>query len=159
MHRCKEIDDVLSGTTAISCYIQGRRNKITVCNVGDSRAVLGQIQHTVNLELNYDTTDNNNSTTPHEPSPSSTYKAIPLSRDQTPYRTDERNRVLRQGARILSLDQMEGLVLYDEAETMRTMEEKEVKLGEEIEADGDPPRAWSPDGEYPGTAFTRSIGR
>ena len=34
----------------------------------------------------------------------------------------------------------------------------DVKLGEEIDDDGDPPRIWSPDGDYPGTAFTRSIG-
>ena len=27
-----------------------------------------------------------------------------------------------------------------------------------IDNDGDPPRLWAPDGDYPGTAFTRSIG-
>ena len=31
-------------------------------------------------------------------------------------------------------------------------------MGEEIDEGGDPPRIWSPDGDYPGTAFTRSIG-
>lgn len=30
--------------------------------------------------------------------------------------------------------------------------------GNEEEDDGDPPRLWSPTGNYPGTAFTRSIG-
>ena len=30
--------------------------------------------------------------------------------------------------------------------------------GVEEEDDGDPPRLWSPAGNYPGTAFTRSIG-
>ncbi len=31
-------------------------------------------------------------------------------------------------------------------------------LGEEIDEDGDPPRVWSPRGDYPGAAVTRSIG-
>jgi hypothetical protein len=30
--------------------------------------------------------------------------------------------------------------------------------GVEQDDDGDPPRLWSPLGNYPGTAFTRSIG-
>ena len=34
----------------------------------------------------------------------------------------------------------------------------DVNLGEELDEGGDPPRIWSPHGEYPGTAFTRSIG-
>jgi cGMP-dependent protein kinase len=42
MHRAQELDDSLSGTTAISMYIHGRRNRITICNVGDSRAIIGQ---------------------------------------------------------------------------------------------------------------------
>ena len=33
-----------------------------------------------------------------------------------------------------------------------------MNLGEEVDEDGDPPRIWSPNGNYPGTAFTRSIG-
>lgn len=28
----------------------------------------------------------------------------------------------------------------------------------ELDEGGDPPRIWSPFGEYPGTAFTRSMG-
>ena len=42
MHRSPALDDSLSGTTSISAYIQGRRNRITVSNVGDSRAIIGQ---------------------------------------------------------------------------------------------------------------------
>ena len=34
----------------------------------------------------------------------------------------------------------------------------DCKLGEELDDDGDPPRVWNQDLEYPGTAFTRSIG-
>ncbi|RHY35240.1 hypothetical protein DYB32_000303, partial [Aphanomyces invadans] len=31
-------------------------------------------------------------------------------------------------------------------------------VNEEVDEDGDPPRVWSPTGNFPGTAFTRSIG-
>ena len=31
-------------------------------------------------------------------------------------------------------------------------------MGEEIDTKGDPPRVWHPKQDYPGTAFTRSIG-
>lgn len=31
-------------------------------------------------------------------------------------------------------------------------------VGDEIDEGGDPPRVWSAHGDYPGTAFTRSIG-
>jgi len=34
----------------------------------------------------------------------------------------------------------------------------DVELGTEIDEGGDPPRIWSPHGDYPGTAFTRSLG-
>lgn len=33
-----------------------------------------------------------------------------------------------------------------------------MRRGNEIDEGGDPPRIWSPLGDYPGTAFTRSIG-
>ena len=42
LHRCAEVDDSLSGTTAITAYVQGGTNRITVSNVGDSRAIVGQ---------------------------------------------------------------------------------------------------------------------
>ena len=46
MHSHPRVDDLLSGTTAILCCIHGRRNWITVCNVGDSRGeVLGKRIH------------------------------------------------------------------------------------------------------------------
>jgi len=35
--------------------------------------------------------------------------AKPLSNDQTPYRKDERERIKKTGARVLSMDQIEGL--------------------------------------------------
>lgn len=127
------VDDSLSGTTAISVYFHGRRNRITVSNVGDSRCVIG---------VDHDCKGGN-------------LKAYPLSRDQTPYRKDERIRIRATGARVLSLDQLEGLEpILEEGMS----ENEEVELGEEIDEGGDPPRVWHPDGDYPGTAFTRSIG-
>lgn len=51
------------------------------------------------------------------------------------------------GARVLTLDQIEGL--RDPTIECWTTEEED---------DGDPPRLWFPNGMYPGTAFTRSIG-
>ena len=134
LHKNTHIDDSLSGTTAISAYIHGKRNRISIANVGDSRAVLGQ-EVTIQGQKSL--------------------KALPLSRDQTPYRKDERKRIRQTGARILSLDQLEGLEpIPDEASDS----EGDLVLGEELDEGGDPPRVWSPNGDYPGTAFTRSVG-
>ena len=138
------VDDSLSGTTAISIYFHGRRNRITVSNVGDSRAVLGQVDQ-------------------NDMSRNPAIKALPLSRDQTPYRKDERIRVRATGARVLSLDQLEGLepILASEHETTDHTtgnNDTEFVLGDQIDEGGDPPRVWHPTEDYPGTAFTRSIG-
>ncbi len=144
MHKCNNFDDSLSGTTSISCYVHGRRNRITVSNVGDSRAILGQLDRKNNIPTN---------------NGSVTMRALPLSRDQTPYRRDERKRILETGARILSLDQIEGLEpVSDECTGIISPWENDLELGEEIDEGGDPPRVWSPHGDYPGTAFTRSLG-
>jgi serine/threonine protein phosphatase PrpC/CRP-like cAMP-binding protein len=143
LHKDASIDDSLSGTTAISCYFHGRRNRLTISNVGDSRAVLGRKD------------------TPKEGAPmrgGGGLKALPLSRDQTPYRKDERKRVKACGARVLSLDQLEGLEPIDPDHSETENGEDELVLGEELDEDGDPPRIWAQDGEYPGTAFSRSIG-
>ncbi|KAG7352827.1 mechanosensitive ion channel [Nitzschia inconspicua] len=140
MHRDPSLDDSLSGTTAISAYVHGRRNRLTICNVGDSRAVLGK------------TLQSNNGYGQRQ-----TLKAFPLSRDQTPYRKDERIRIRATGARILSLDQLEGLEPINENEDSENPE-GDLELGEELDEGGDPPRVWSPEGDYPGTAFTRSLG-
>jgi serine/threonine protein phosphatase PrpC/CRP-like cAMP-binding protein len=131
MHQDPSLDDSLSGTTAISVYFHGRRNRMTVCNVGDSRAIVGKQE-------------------------GRSLKALPLSRDQTPYRKDERARVKAQGARVLSLDQLEGLEPINEQDDSNN--DDDLELGEELDEGGDPPRVWSPNGDYPGTAFTRSMG-
>ncbi|EQC32468.1 AGC protein kinase [Saprolegnia diclina VS20] len=117
------IDDSLSGTTAITCFMDG--DIIHVANVGDSRAVIARNDQPRIV-------------------------ASPLSVDQTPYRTDERERVKRYGARVLTMDQLEGIAPIHENWA--------TAINEEVDEDGDPPRVWSPTGNFPGTAFTRSIG-
>lgn len=59
LHRNQNVDDSLSGTTAVALYLEGRG--MWVANVGDSRAIVVQ-EHEGKLV------------------------ARPLSSDQTPYR-------------------------------------------------------------------------
>lgn len=114
------LDDSMSGTTAITVLVRGRT--IYVANSGDSRAVIAERR-------------------------GRDIVAVDLSIDQTPFRADELERVKLCGARVLTLDQIEGLKSPD------------VQCwGTEEGDDGDPPRLWVPNGMYPGTAFTRSIG-
>ncbi|KAJ4867459.1 putative protein phosphatase 2C 35 [Raphanus sativus] len=115
-----EIDDSMSGTTAITVLVVG--DKIYVANVGDSRAVLAVKDRNRVL-------------------------AEDLSYDQTPFREDECERVKACGARVLTVDQVEGL----KDPNIQTW------ASEESEG-GDPPRLWVQNGMYPGTAFTRSVG-
>ena len=77
-------------------------------------------------------------------------KASALSLDQTPYRRDERDRVKKTGCRVMNMDQLEGL------EPMH--DDWDCNLGDEIDDGGDPPRIWHPKKNFPGTAFTRSLG-
>ncbi|CAM6082038.1 unnamed protein product [Calypogeia fissa] len=119
LHR-HHIDDSMSGTTGITVLVRGRT--LYVANVGDSRAVLAERR-------------------------GKKIHAVDLSNDQTPFRPDECARVRLCGARVLSLDQLEGLKNPD------------VQCwGGEEDDDGDPPRLWVQNGMYPGTAFTRSLG-
>ncbi|KAJ7973814.1 Protein phosphatase 2C and cyclic nucleotide-binding/kinase domain-containing protein [Quillaja saponaria] len=114
------LDDSMSGTTAITVLVRGRT--IYVANSGDSRAVIAERK-------------------------GNDIVAVDLSIDQTPFRSDELERVKLCGARVLTLDQIEGLKNPD------------VQYwGTEEGDDGDPPRLWVSNGMYPGTAFTRSIG-
>ncbi|XP_020099469.1 protein phosphatase 2C and cyclic nucleotide-binding/kinase domain-containing protein isoform X2 [Ananas comosus] len=114
------LDDTMSGTTAITILVRGRM--IYVANAGDSRAVIAEKR-------------------------GDEIVAMDLSIDQTPFRTDELERVKHCGARVLTLDQIEGL----KNPTVQCW-------GTEEGDDGDPPRLWVQNGMYPGTAFTRSIG-
>ncbi|KAK3003417.1 hypothetical protein RJ639_018682 [Escallonia herrerae] len=114
------VDDSMSGTTAITILVRGKM--LYVANSGDSRAVIAERR-------------------------AEGVVAVDLSIDQTPFRLDELERVKLCGARVLTLDQIEGLKNPD------------VQCwGTEEGDDGDPPRLWVQNGMYPGTAFTRSIG-
>ncbi|KAL1358419.1 hypothetical protein HN51_003693 [Arachis hypogaea] len=115
-----DVDDSMSGTTAITVLVIG--DTLYVANVGDSRAVLA-------------VKDGNR------------IIAEDLSSDQTPFRRDEYERVKLSGARVLSVDQVEGL----KDPNIQTW-------GDEESQGGDPPRLWVQNGMYPGTAFTRSVG-
>ncbi|KAK1421022.1 hypothetical protein QVD17_23065 [Tagetes erecta] len=120
LHADMDVDDSMSGTTAITILVRGKT--LYVANCGDSRAVIAERRGTDIV-------------------------AVDLSIDQTPFREDELERVKLCGARVLTLDQIEGLKNPD------------VQCwGTEEGDDGDPPRLWVPNGMYPGTAFTRSIG-
>ncbi|TFJ83539.1 hypothetical protein NSK_005186, partial [Nannochloropsis salina CCMP1776] len=151
LHSCPGIDDTLSGTTAIAIVFI--KNKMFVCNVGDSRAILAQRPRapepaSAPPDTTAVTAPNGAAVTGRN---GAELRVFPLSEDQTPYRRDERERVKRCGARVLSMDQMAGF---------EPLHEKwgDVRLGEAIDEAGDPPRVWSKYGEYPGTAFTRSLG-
>ncbi|CAA2991528.1 probable phosphatase 2C 35 [Olea europaea subsp. europaea] len=115
-----DIDDSMSGTTAITALVIG--DGLYVANVGDSRAVIAIKEGNRVL-------------------------AKDLSYDQTPFRKDECERVKLCGARVLSVDQVEGL-----------KDPGIQSWGDEETQGGDPPRLWVQNGMYPGTAFTRSIG-
>jgi len=130
----------MSGTTAVSCVMVNRT--LYISNVGDSRCVL--------MSAASDNTTTRASNSGEKPA---NRKLVPtaLSSDQTPHRKDERERVKKCGARVLSMDQLEGIEPIHE-------NWGDLVLGESIDEGGDPPRIWHPNGEYPGTAFTRSIG-
>lgn len=120
LHADNNVDDSMSGTTAITILVRGKT--LYVANSGDSRAIIAERR-------------------------GADIVAVDLSIDQTPFREDELERVKLCGARVLTLDQIEGLKNPD------------VQCwGTEEGDDGDPPRLWVPNGMYPGTAFTRSIG-
>jgi len=110
------IDGRFSGTTAVCAWLAGET--LHVANTGDSRAVLGRRQGGV-------------------------LRAVDLTVDQTPFRVDERERVEKSGARILTSGEIHGQVRYASPE--------------DYTAD-DPPRCYLPGHPFPGTAFTRSIG-
>jgi serine/threonine protein phosphatase PrpC len=115
-----EIDDCMSGTTAITVLVIG--DTLYVANVGDSRAVLA-------------VKDGNR------------IVAEDLSSDQTPFRRDEYERVKLCGARVLSVDQVEG------------HKDPDIQTWGDEESQGDdPPRLWVQNGMIPGAAFTRSVG-
>ncbi|KAL3919278.1 MAG: hypothetical protein SGARI_007246, partial [Bacillariaceae sp.] len=154
------INDNLSGTTAAAVCFHGGR--MTVGHVGDSRIILGhrdpssvgaaqsteeeKEEEKVPEEEEYDRTENDSKSKAH-----GELIAIPLTRDQTCYRRDERERVVSMGGKIQTIDQMEGLA--DAHDNWG-----DFVHGEQVDTNGDPPRVWVPGKKYPGCAFTRSFG-
>ena len=122
MHQSK-IDDTLSGTTCISVILRG--DTLLIANVGDSRAIVASEMEEGLI-------------------------CSPLSDDQTPFRKDERERVKRSGAKVLTLEQIEGKEPIHENWGGCS--------GDAVEEIGDPPRVWDDSLERPGCAFTRSLG-
>ena len=160
MHDDKKVKDILSGTTAISVGFHAGR--MTVSNVGDSRAILG---YRVGSSSSFDSSPAeeekkeislegdegelvNADGVKYEPG---SVIAIPLSEDQTPYRKDDRERLMRAGARIRTIDQLSGSKTVDE-------NFDDFNFGVDIDEEGDPPRVYCQDHDYPGTAFSRSLG-
>jgi len=158
LHDEKKVKDFLSGTTAISVGFHAGR--MTVSNVGDSRAVLGYRVGGVGLEgtpaeeekkeISSEGDSELVDATGVKYEPGSII-AIPLSDDQTPYRRDERTRLEKAGARIRTIDQLEGRKPIDE-------NVDDFNLGVDIDEEGDMPRVYCQDHDYPGTAFSRSLG-
>lgn len=178
MHEDKRFDDTLSGTTSISILI--RRNKIYVSNVGDSRALILSVESDEENDLinigkkelseslipisissaktedtseaipNSISTDNSENIANHNcNSPQLVPRA--LSSDQTPYRKDERERIKSTGARVLTIEQVDGYEPIHE-------NWDESVMNDDSEKNGNPPRVWSANHNFPGAAFTRSLG-
>ena len=120
LHESK-VDDTQSGTTAITVTLH--KDTLLVANVGDSRAIIAS---EFGDKLRYS----------------------PLSSDQTPFRVDERERVKLQGARVLTIEQIEG--------NEPLHEDWGAEGCDIIDEVGDPPRVWNDSLEQPGCAFTRS---
>jgi len=116
----------MAGSTAVTVFITGAA--LHVANVGDSRVILGRkVQD--------------------EPS----VRVIELTKDQTPFRKDERDRITSTfpDVEVMTLGMRNGEVPVSE------------DYGDENDLYGaasDPPRVWVKDQFYPGSAFTRSIG-
>lgn len=81
IERLRNADAQHSGTTAVAAY--QHRDRLFVANVGDSRVVLGRCER--------EGGDMGRST------PTNSLRAIELSSDQKPGRSDERRRILEQG--------------------------------------------------------------
>lgn len=119
--RDSAIDDSLSGTTGIAVLVHG--DVVHVGNVGDSRAVLASFDPKTHK-----------------------LRFSPLSNDQTPFRKDERARLRKCGAKIMSVDQIDE-------------DQKEHDMwGEDGFESEDPPRVWDHSLQMPGCGFTRSLG-
>jgi len=126
-----------SGTTAVTALF-GRDNIVRFGNVGDSRIICAMSDSDV-------MTRNKN------------WKAVQLTRDQTCFRRDERDRMRKESSKDLSFASI-GMVL-GECEFHEDFEEtQDLQTGVAGERCDDPPRVFLGGHKFPGCAFTRSLG-
>ncbi|KAK3285260.1 hypothetical protein CYMTET_7123 [Cymbomonas tetramitiformis] len=114
----------MSGSTAVTAFFC--EDAVHVANVGDSRAILLR-------------------------SYGSECTIVELSKDQTPFREDERQRILKSHK---NADIMTMGMKYGDVPVSEDYGDEEDLFG----AGADPPRIWMKGEKYPGCAFTRSIG-
>ena len=159
-----QVQAQLSGTTATLAALHG--NILTVANVGDSRVILGHAlpdaENAAIVQNAHLDNEIEEAKLPIGDEPDNNHQhhavvAIPLSCDQTPYRKEERDRVKRMGGSIMTVGQMEGKdpIPDDDHDHLG-----DWILGQDVPIDilGDKPRVWLPGKQYPGCAFTRSLG-
>ena len=131
-------DALYSGTTAASVYIHD--GKIFVSNVGDSRVILGH-RDTEDSVMN-----------------KHSIAAMPISRDQTPHRRDERERIRKAGGVILTVSQVQGITPIKSTDSQNGFYDDNPGEDGFMDTQGDPPRVWCKGKGAPGTSFTRSLG-
>ena len=126
-----------SGTTAVTALF-GKDNIVRFGNVGDSRIICAMSDSDM-------MTRNKN------------WKAVQLTRDQTCFRRDERDRMRKESSKELSFASI-GMVL-GECEFHEDFEEtQDLQTGVAGERCDDPPRVFLGGHKFPGCAFTRSLG-
>jgi serine/threonine protein phosphatase PrpC len=126
-----------SGTTAVTALF-GRDNIVRFGNVGDSRIICA-VSDSAAMPRNKN------------------WRAVQLTRDQTCFRQDERERMRKESTKDLTFASI-GMVL-GECEYHEDFEEsQDVQTGVAGERCDDPPRVFLGGHKFPGCAFTRSLG-
>lgn len=133
MHRSEDFDDFASGTTAVTAWFEN--GSCWVANVGDSRAIVGQLIDGC-LEVQA------------------------LSTDHTPFDTAERARIRSHGGEVATVGQRKRKEVVPDAYWDAAAANAARKVGEasEDKQKTPQPRLWAPGKEVPGCAFTRSLG-
>ena len=126
-----------SGTTAVTALF-GRDNIVRFGNVGDSRIICAVSDSDVMTRKKI-------------------WKAVQLTRDQTCFRRDERERMRKESSKDLTFASI-GMIL-GECEHHEDFEEtQDLQTGVVGERCDDPPRVFLGGHKFPGCAFTRSLG-